>query len=66
MITRQQTRYGWQFLFLGANIDAVETAAHYGIPAENAVDYHADSDGTALNFRVVGEAMCCMRESGRL
>lgn len=50
MIQRQQENYGWEFLFLGANIDAVETANHLGIAPERAVNYHCDSEGTRLNF----------------
>ncbi len=54
---------GWEFLFLGANIDAVETAKRFGIREDRAVNYHADSAGTALNYEVVGEAVSCMRAS---
>ena len=54
---------GWEFLFLGANIDAVETAKKFGIREDRAVNYHADSAGTALNYEVVGEAVSCMRAS---
>jgi len=61
MIERQKERYGWEFLFFGANIDAVETARGFGIGADRAVEYRADSAGTALNYEVVGEAMYCMR-----
>lgn len=60
-IERQKEQYGWEFLFLGANIDAVETAARFGIDSSRAVDYCADAEGTALNFKVVGEAMSSMR-----
>lgn len=42
MIERQKEKYGWEFLFLGANIDAVETAKHFGIGADRAVNYHSD------------------------
>ena len=56
MIERQKARYGWEFLFLGANIDAVETAGHFGIGADRAVNYHADSAGTQLNYEVLFEA----------
>ena len=45
MIERQKERYGWEFIFLGANIDAVETAAQYGIGANRAQNFHADSIG---------------------
>ena len=54
---------GWEFLFLGANIDAVETARKYGIGRDRAVNYHADAAGTALNYEVVGEAVCSVRAS---
>ena len=61
MIERQKAKYGWEFLFLGANIDAVETAKQFGISADRAVNYHSDSVGTALNYEVVGDAVACMR-----
>ena len=50
MIERQKQKYGWEFLFLGANIDAVETARHFGIGADRAVNYHSYSAGTRLNY----------------
>ncbi len=62
MIEHQKTKYKWEFLFLGANIDAVETAGTFGISADRAVTYEADSAGTVMNFRVVNEAVSCMRE----
>ncbi|MDD6040702.1 MAG: VWA domain-containing protein [Clostridia bacterium] len=60
-IERQKQKYGWEFLFLGANIDAVETARHYGISEDRAVTYRSDSEGTRLNYEVVGEAVANMR-----
>lgn len=66
MIERQKARYGWEFLFLGANIDAVETAGHFGIGADRAVNYHADSAGTQLNYEVLSEAICAVRGSAPL
>lgn len=66
MIERQKARYGWEFLFLGANIDAVETAGHFGIGADRAVNYHADSAGTQLNYEVLSEAICVVRGSAPL
>lgn len=66
MIERQKEKYGWEFLFLGANIDAVETARHFGIGADRAVNYHADSEGTQLNYEVVSEAICAVRCSAPL
>lgn len=61
MIERQKIKYGWEFLFLGANIDAVETAGNFGIDADRAVNYHSDSEGTALNYEVLSEAICSVR-----
>ena len=66
MIERQKSRYGWEFLFLGANIDAVETAKHFGIGADRAVNYHSDSAGTQLNYEVLSEAICAVRGSAPL
>ena len=53
MVERQKEKYGWEFLFLGANIDAVETARNIGIGADRSVDYCCDSEGTALNYEAV-------------
>lgn len=64
MIQRQKERYGWEFIFLGANIDAVETAGRFGIDADRAVDYVPDGKGTELNFRVMSEAVAAFRECG--
>ena len=61
MIGRQKEKYGWEFLFLGANIDAVETAARFGINEDRAVDYKCDAEGTALNFEVLSDAVCDVR-----
>ena len=66
MIERQKVKYGWEFLFLGANIDAVETASHFGIGADCAVNYNCDSEGTALNYEVVSDAICSVRCSAPL
>ena len=54
MIQHEKEKYGWEFLFIGANIDAVETAGRFGIDAGHAANYHADSKGTS----VVYEAVC--------
>ena len=61
-IERQKSKYGWEFIFLGANIDAVETAGRIGIDKKRAVSYHSDHEGTQLNYEVISEAVCCMRE----
>ena len=63
MVKRQKEQYGWEFLFLGANIDAVETAGHFGISADRAVNYHADSAGTELNYEVLSDAIRDVRAS---
>lgn len=61
MIGRQKEKYGWEFLFLGANIDAAREAARFGISADRAADYHCDSVGTALNYEVISETVCNFR-----
>ena len=63
MIERQKAKYGWEFLFLGANIDAVETARHFGIAEDRAVTYHSDSVGTLLNYAVMSDAISSVRSS---
>ena len=60
MIERQK-KYGWEFLFLGANIDAVAEAKRFGIGADHAVNYKCDEKGTALNYEVISEAACSVR-----
>lgn len=66
MIEHQKARYGWEFIFLGANIDAVETAGRFGISADRAQNYHADSEGVEVNFRVMSEAVAIFRESSSM
>ena len=66
MIRRQQETYGWEFLFLGANIDAVETAGELGIGPDRAVNYHCDSAGTRINYEVVSQAVAAVRCSAPL
>ena len=57
MIERQKTRYGWEFLFLGANIDAAETAESFGLNRDMAVNFNADGEGTQLNYQVLSEVV---------
>ena len=57
MVERQKEKYGWEFLFLGANMDAIEAADHIGIEADRAVTYRCDGVGTALNYEVMDEAI---------
>ena len=61
MIERQKDKYGWEFLFIGANIDAVETAKRYGINQDRAVNYHADAQGTDIVYATVSQAVCNVR-----
>ena len=63
MIKKQKEKYGWEFLFLGANIDAIKEAGRFGIDAEKAVNYECDSEGTELNYRVLSKAVSKVRES---
>ena len=60
-IERQQAKYGWEFLFLGANIDAISTASRFGIAADQAVTYRSDRVGTRLNYEVVSAAVGSFR-----
>lgn len=66
MIERQKSRYGWEFLFLGANIDAAETAGSFGIDKSHAADFCCDSEGTQLNYNVLSEAICAVRSLGEI
>lgn len=64
MIERKKIKHGWEFLFLGANIDAAKEAARFGINADRAVDYHSDPIGTAVNYDTVSDVVSCMRTCG--
>lgn len=61
MIQRQKEKFGWEFLFLGANIDAAKEAARFGIHADRAANYHADREGTNVIYETVSEAICQVR-----
>lgn len=61
MIEHEKNKYGWEFIFLGANIDAVETAGNFGIAADRAVNYCCDGKGTKLNYEVIGETISALR-----
>ena len=63
MIQRQKDQYGWEFLFLGANIDAAREAARFGITEDRAANYHADSVGTGVIYEAVSETVCNFRAS---
>ncbi|MBQ8510023.1 MAG: VWA domain-containing protein [Clostridia bacterium] len=61
MIERRKKEHKWEFLFLGANIDAISTASRFGIDRDHAVEYTSDSAGTQLNYEVVSEAVSAVR-----
>jgi Mg-chelatase subunit ChlD len=66
MVQYQKEKFGWEFMFLGANIDAISTAARFGIDEEFAVDYHADQVGTQLNYEAVNEAVMNLRTGKKI
>ena len=61
MVKKEKEKYGWEFIFLGANIDAVETARHMGIGEDRAVNFCCDAEGTALNYEVISDAVSSVR-----
>ena len=61
MIERQKEKYGWEFLFLGANIDAAREAARFGISADRAANFHADHKGTGVVYEAMNAAVCSFR-----
>lgn len=62
MLKKQKEKHGWEFLFLGANMDAVQVAGSFGIGAERTVNFHNDSKGTSLNYQVLGETVASYRQ----
>ena len=63
MIEQEKERYDWEFLFLGANMDAVKEAARFGISSDRAVRFENDAQGVAVNYHVVSETVSRMREA---
>ena len=63
MVERQKEKYHWEFIFLGANIDAVQVAGQFGVQANRAVRYENDSEGTQLNYRVMSNMVSFARRS---
>ena len=64
LVEIQKEKYSWEFVFLGANIDAVETARHFGIAPERSMDYVPDAEGTALNFEMMSASVASFRSKG--
>lgn len=63
MVEHQKEKYGWEFIFLGANIDAIAAAASFGISANRAANYNPDGVGTKLNYEAVSDAVSELRAS---
>ena len=66
MVQHEQEKHGWEFLFLGANMDAIAAARSFGIREDRAVRYKSDSVGTALNYRVVSDAVASVRRCRKI
>ena len=66
LIDRQRDRYGWEFMFLGANMDAVTEATGLGFSSKNSVTYCCDSVGTSLNYNALGGAISSFRSRGEI
>ena len=64
MVERQKEKYHWEFIFLGANIDAVSVANQFGVDKSRAVRYECDGAGTALNYKVMSKMVSCARACG--
>ena len=63
MIERQKSMHGWEFIFLGANINAVEVADRFGIARSRAQNFHNDSEGVALNYSVLSKTVAAYRSA---
>ena len=62
MIEHEKEKYDWEFIFLGANMDAAREAARFGIDADCSVTYHADCQGTAVIYEAMSEAVFNIRD----
>ena len=61
MIAHEKEKYGWEFLFLGANIDAAKEAGRFGIAPDRATNYHADHKGTEVVYEALSDALLTYR-----
>ena len=66
MVGWQKEEYGWEFIFVGANIDAIATAAKFGISSDRAANYNADGEGTRLNYEAVSRVVSELRASRQI
>lgn len=64
MVEKEKEKYGWEFLFLGANMDAVSVAGRFGIGADRAIDFECDERGTLLNYEVISDTVSAVRKCG--
>lgn len=64
LVEKQKKKYHWEFIFLGANMDAIKTASRFGIAGDRAIDYLADSKGTELNFEMMSNTVASYRQKG--
>ena len=64
MVEKKKKKHGWEFIFLGANIDAIDVAGKFGVAANRAVRYECDSKGTKLNFDIMSKMVSCARSCG--
>ncbi len=63
MVEKEEQKYGWEFLFLGANMDAIAVAGRFGIRSNRAINYESDRTGTALNYKVLSNTVSAVRRS---
>lgn len=63
MVEQEKEKHGWEFLFLGANIDSIEVAGRFGISAQRAINYVCDEAGTALNYQVLSDTVSAVRKA---
>ena len=64
LIEKEKEKYGWEFIFLGANMDAIQVASRFGIAADRAASFECDSEGTVLNYKVIEATIAKARKSG--
>lgn len=66
MIENQKSKYNWEFIFMGANIDAIEMASRFGIDSDRAVNYKSDKKGTQLNYESMSKVMSNLRSNHKI
>ena len=64
LVEKQREKHGWEFLFLGANMDAIKVAGQFGIDRKRVANFHSDSAGTKLNYDVLSRVVSCSRMAG--